>query len=169
VSAAGLPSFEQVLELPVLLEREVPAEFIDINGHMNIGHYLQAGAASADVLCRQIGIDDDYRADRRLGVFTAEHHIQYFSEMRERTAFSAHTVLVDRSAKAAHMLSFILDRTNQRLSCLLEIMLINVDMDSRRPTEFPPDVAVAMDDAVAVTSYLDWPLPLSGSMAIRKS
>jgi acyl-CoA thioester hydrolase len=163
-----LPSCHQVLELPVLLEGEVTPDFIDVNGHMNIRHYLDAGAQGADVMCRQIGIDDAYRAERRLGVFTAEHHIRYFTEMHEGGKFSVHTAYVERSAKAGHLLSFVLDRDAEVLSCTVEIILVGVGMDTRRPADFPPDVAARMDELIHASGQLDWPLPLSGAMGIRR-
>jgi acyl-CoA thioester hydrolase len=169
MSANALPSYDQVLELPTLLEGQVRPDFIDLNGHMNIRHYLDAGALSADYLCRQIGIDDAYRAERRLGVFTAEHHIRYFTEMHKGGKFTVHTTLVDRSARAAHLLSLILDRDAEVLSCTVEILLVGVGMDTRRPEPFAEDVAVRMDAVIREGAGLSWRLPLSGAMGIRRS
>lgn len=168
MSAAALPSYDQVLDLPALLAGEVTPDFIDLNGHMNIRHYLDAGAMAADVVCRRIGIDDDYRTERRLGVFTAEHHIRYFTEMHEGGKFTVHTALVDRSARAAHMLSLIVDRDAEVLSCTVEILLVGVGMDTRRPAEFAPDVAGRMDELIQEGTQLSWTLPLSGAMGIRR-
>lgn len=162
------PSYQQVLDLPLILEGQVSSDFIDVNGHMNIRHYLDAGAHGADVVCRQVGIDDDYRAERRLGVFTAEHHIRYFTEMHEGGKFTVHTAFLERSPKAAHLLSFILDRDLEVLSCTVEILLVSVDMDTRRPAEFADDVAARMDELIRASAALDWPLPLSGAMGIRR-
>lgn len=167
MSTAALPSFGQVLDLPVMLEGEVRPDFIDLNGHMNIRHYLDAGAFAADVLCRRIGVDDDYRAQRRLGVFTAEHHIRYFAEMREGGRFTVHTVVVARAAKVAHLLSLILDHEAQTLACSVEIILVGVDMDTRRPADFPADIAARIDAQIEQSARLAWPLPLSGAMGIR--
>jgi acyl-CoA thioester hydrolase len=167
MSTTALPSYDEVRELPALLEGEVTPDFIDLTGHMNIRHYLDAGALSADHLCRQIGIDDAYRAERRLGVFTAEHHIRYFTEMHEGGKFSVHTTLVDRSARAAHLLSLILDRDAEVLSCTVEILLVSVGMDTRRPAAFSDDVSSRMDQRIREGSGLSWSLPLSGAMGIR--
>jgi acyl-CoA thioester hydrolase len=169
MSTAALPTYTEVLQLPALVTAEVTTDFIDLNGHMNIRHYLDAGAYSADVICRQVGIDDDYRAKRRLGVFTVEHHIRYFSEMHEGDRFSVHTLLVDRSDKAAHLLSLILDTAAEKLACTVEIMLVGVDMDTRRPAEFPADVGAALDQQLAVSSRLTWRPPVSGAMGIRRT
>lgn len=168
MSAPELPSYEQVLELPALLEGSVDPGFIDVNGHMNIRHYLDYGATSADVVLRQVGIDDGYRAVRRLGVFTAEHHIRYFTELHEGEKFSVHTRFLERSGKAGHLLACILDRTHEALACTLEIVLVHVDMDTRRPVEFPADIVAGLDALIVASQQIEWPPPLSGSMGIRR-
>lgn len=144
-------------------------DFIDVNGHMNIRHYLDYGAQSADVICRDIGIDDDYRSQRRMGVFTAEHHIRYFSEMHRDDEFSVHSLWVDRSDKTGHVVALILDRTNDVLACTVEIVLVHVGMDTRRPLPFPADVAEGADRWIAAARSVTWTVPLSGSMGIRRS
>lgn len=167
MSALELPSYEQVLEVPALVDGLVDPDFIDVNGHMNIRHYLDYGAQSADVICREIGIDDDYRASRRMGVFTAEHHIRYFGEMHEGEKLSVHPRFLERSSKVGHLIACILDRTHEVLACTLEIVLVHVDMDTRRPVDFPGDIAAGIDRWVAESHRIGWPPPLSGNMGIR--
>ena len=48
-----LPTYDDVLTLPALMEGSVTSDFIDVNGHMNIRHYLDYGATSADVIIRR--------------------------------------------------------------------------------------------------------------------
>lgn len=167
MSKPELPSYQQVLEIEELLTGTVSPDFIDVNGHMNIRHYLDYGATSADVIIRRAGIDDDYRATRRMGVFTAEHHIRYFSEMHEGGRFSVHTLFLGRSAKAGHLIAFILDREREVLTCTVEIVLVHVGMDTRRPMDFPDDIAAAIDEWVAKSEKVTWPIPLSGAMGLR--
>ena len=38
-----LPTYEQILKLPAQFDQTVPEEFIDENGHMNIGDYFRRG------------------------------------------------------------------------------------------------------------------------------
>ncbi len=164
--SAPLPSYDEVLELPALVEATVSPEFIDLNGHMNIRHYLDHGAHGADVLIRAAGIDDAYRAERRLGVFTAEHHIRYFSEMHAGDKFSVHALLLARSARAGHLLALILDRVTEKVACTVEITLVHVSLETRRPEPFPPDVAARLDEWVE-RSAVGWPIPTCGAMGIR--
>ena len=74
---------KQIAELPNPLQRSVNADLVEMNGHMNVPHYLDFGSSGADLLVRQVGIYDAYRAQRQLGVFTAEHHLRYYNELCE--------------------------------------------------------------------------------------
>lgn len=161
------PSQDQVSELPALLEGQVLPAWIDVNGHMNIRYYLDTCAGSADLVCRDVGIDDDYRADRRLGVFTAEHHIRYTGELHEGEQFSVHARVVDVSQKGAHLMTFLLDRTHDVLACTVEIVLLHVSMDTRRPHPFPDDVVAGLAGWQAAQSSLDWESPVCGAMGLR--
>lgn len=163
-----LPTFDQVMDLPALMEGTVMPDFIDVNGHMNIRHYLEYGAKCADVTCRDIGIDDAYRAERRMGVFTVEHHLRYYRELHEGEKFSAHTRVLERSDKAVHLMSLLLDRTHERLSNTLEIVLVHVDMDSRRTQVMPGDVAAGWDRHIGRSAAFDWVAPVCGAMGVRR-
>lgn len=167
MSTPPLPSYAQVLELDTLVKGVVRPDFIDVNGHMNIRHYLDYCAHGADAVCRRIGIDDEYRAERRMGVFTAEHHIRYVSEMHEGEELSTHTLLLGRSGKAWHLMAFLLNRTQQTLACTVEIVLVHVGMDSRRSIDFPEDIAADADSWIKQADEVEWPIPLCGAMGIR--
>jgi len=167
-SAIAMPTLDQILAMPALVEGTITPDFIDANGHMNIRYYLDAGAESADRLCRRVGIDDAYRGERRMGVFTVEHHLRYLAEMREGGEFSVHTRALERSDKAAHLLAFIVDRTGGRLACTMEIVLVHVGMDTRRPTPFPADVAAGWDELTFESDGVDWPAPVCGAMGVRR-
>lgn len=162
------PTYAEVRTVPPVLEGRVASGYIDANGHMNVRHYLDYGAHGADVICRDAGVDDDYRNGRRMGVFTAEHHIRYFSEMHENDPFSVHTLFLERSSRAGHLMSFILDERRSVLSCTVEITIVHVDLDTRRPVPFPDDVALRFDAWVKVAQGVRWPIPLSGAMGLRR-
>lgn len=40
-------------------------------------------------------------------------------------------------------------------------------MDTRRPADFPADIAARIDAQIEQSARLAWPLPLSGAMGIR--
>ncbi|MFP1153652.1 thioesterase family protein [Mycobacterium sherrisii] len=143
-------------------------DLIDGNGHMNVLHYLDFGSAAADALVRQIGIDDAYRVDRQLGVFTVEHHLRYYSELIEHDIVDVYARVLERSPKVVHLMSFTVDRRRERLSGTLEIVLVHVDLARRRPVAMPTDIAAGFDEHIAHSSALGWPAPVCGAMGVRR-
>jgi acyl-CoA thioester hydrolase len=165
----SLPTAEQVRQLPALLKATVDPEWIDVNGHMNVRHYLELCAQGTSIVCYdQVGIDDDYRAERRMGVFTAEHHLSYFSELHLGEELSVHVRTLERSDKVVHMLGLLVDDTHDRLANTLEVTLVHVDMDARSAVPIPDDIAAGFDREIAVSEALDWAAPVSGAMGVRR-
>lgn len=156
------------MQVPSLVEARVEPEFIDFNGHMNIRHYLDHCAGSAELLCRAVGIDETYRRDRRMGVFTAEHHLRYLSELQAGDSFSVHTRVLDRSDKVGHLMAFLVDRSRRRLSFTAEMVIVHVGMDDRRPRPFPDDVAAGWDQLIRESRALRWEAPVCGAMGVRR-
>ncbi|WP_280436331.1 thioesterase family protein [Nocardia carnea] len=164
----GIPTAQQIREIPAALSAAVTAHEIDDNGHMNVVHYLDLSSQGADVLMRELGVNESYRAQRRLGVFTAEHHLVYYSELRERDPFTVHVRVLERSDKAIHLMTFLVDDKRDVLSNTLEIMLVHVDLDKRRASPVPDNLAAALDRKVAAGNALTWPAPVCGSLRIRR-
>ncbi|MEV3964408.1 thioesterase family protein [Nocardia sp. NPDC050193] len=166
--AQGIPTAQQIREIPPALSAAVTGREIDDNGHMNVVHYLDLGSQAADVLMRELGVDENYRRERRLGVFTAEHHLVYYSELREGDPFSVHVQVLERSDKAMHLMTFLVDDKSDKLSNTLEIMLVHVDLALRRASPLPDDLAAALDRRIAASRALSWPAPTCGSLRIRR-
>lgn len=162
------PAFEQVMQLPALVEAPVRPEFIDVNGHMNVRHYLELNADGTTVVCEEVGIDDAYRAERGMGVFTSEHHLRYHSELHLGEELSVHPVVLDRSEKVVHMMTYLLDRTHRRLSNTLELVLVHVDLGTRRPVPMPGEIAAGFDRFIAEGDALSWRAPVCGVMGVRR-
>lgn len=168
IVSISIPNYDQVTELPAQIDHDVPPEFIDENGHMNIGRYLELGGAALWRRCHtDLGMGVKHLRERGLSTFTAEHHLTYLSEMLEGERVSVHVRLIERTDKALHAVSLIVNQSQQRLACVVEAMLIHIDMGPRRPTPFPSDVVELLDIALK-TDNLAWPAPLSGSMGVRR-
>lgn len=163
-----VPTYEQVDQLPRHLDLTVPAEFIDENGHMNIGRYLELGGRALWQRCqRELGMRGDYIEERGLSTFTAEHHLTYHAELLEGADVSVRVRLVARSAKVLHSVCLIVDETNRRLACTMETTVVHVDMSERRPIDFPDDIAALIDAGLAADDR-PWPAPLCGAMGVRR-
>jgi len=155
--SADLPTYAQVAALPPLVSTVVPTDAIDVNGHMTITRYFARGVEATDLVCRAVGIDDDYRDARGMSYFTAEHRVRYLAELRLGEAFTVHARAVARAEKAAHLSVFLLNRARSQVSFAMEVLIIHVDLAQRRATPFPDDVAGRLDALIATTDPTGWP------------
>jgi len=162
-----MPTVEQVSEIPTTTAMAVPKDFLDENEHMNIAHYLTLGARGIGARCDAIGLGQSYIDVQRRTIFTAEHHIGYYAELLLGQDLTVHVRLLERSTKAIHAMAFLVNRSTDALACTLEVTLVHVGMDTRRPEDFPSDIALRIDEAIKVDDYV-WPAPVSGVMGVRR-
>lgn len=151
--AAALPDFEVVAALPSYFAQEVPSEYVDMNGHMNITHYFSLGAWGPWKRMAELGMPEDYMVTGQ-SFFTASHHISYLSELREGERFAVHAAFVDRTDKAVHSVGLVLDHTNRKVACVMEICHVHVSMETRRATSIPDWLAAPIDAEIATTPWV---------------
>ncbi|MFC7496756.1 MULTISPECIES: thioesterase family protein [unclassified Nocardioides] len=163
----GHPTYDELAALPAYSAQAVPAAFEDINGHLNIRHYVGISSEGLDESLADVGIPQNWPSIAGQGVFSAEHHMTYLSELRTGDRISVRVRMAGRSARAAHAVVYLLDDTHQRVSYVMEEIFLHIDMESRRTAEWPDDVAAALDKRIAEQSDLPWQPALSGSMALR--
>ena len=161
------PTYDQLSALPGFCRQVVPAPFEDLNGHLNVRHYLGIASEGLDESLVDVGILPSWPRTHRQAVFSAEHHLTYLHELRTGDRLSVRVVLVGRAARAVHAVVYLLDETHQRLSYVMEEIFLHVDMDERRTSPWPDDVAEALDARIAEHRALGWEPQLSGSMALR--
>lgn len=164
----ALPTYKQVLDLPAVITRTVPEEFLDENDHMNIGRYLEVASDALQESTNAVGLGSTYITERNLSSFTAEHHLRYFSELRLGDRFSAHVRLLERSDKALHSITFLVDHAHEALSFTCEATLVHIDLATRRPTPYPDDIAAGIDALIAEQGAVAWPAPVCGAMGVRR-
>ncbi|MCW2756731.1 MAG: 3-hydroxybutyryl-CoA dehydratase [Nocardioidaceae bacterium] len=148
------PTYAQALELPLMVDKVVVDDQIDQNGHMNITYYFWGGSLAAWDLTKTTGATDTYIADRGFSFFTVGHHISYLSELRLGDRYTVHAGWVERTDKAAHVLTVVVDRERERIACLMECTFVHVSMETRRAASIPDDIAASIDEQVAAAPWL---------------
>lgn len=161
------PTYEQLSALPAFSEQVVPQGFEDINGHLNIRHYVGIASEGLDESLVDLGIPIQWPNIAGQAVFTAEHHMTYPHELRTGDQLSVRVRLVGRSERAAHVLVYLLDETHQRVSFVMEEICLHVDLETRKTSPWPEDVAKLLDEKVAEHEALPFPAELSGAMKLR--
>lgn len=148
------PSYAQSLTLPLVHSQSVPQEWIDENGHMNIGHYFSLGSRGTWRNLQAAGMGEDYIETRGFSFFTVAHHVEYLSELRLGQPLEVRAGIVERNEKVARSLSTILDPESERVACVLEVKVVHIDMGSRRVVAMPEDMAAGIDADVATHPWL---------------
>ncbi|MFC9978459.1 thioesterase family protein [Gordonia sp. NPDC127522] len=164
----SFPNADDVVQVKVWHSGVVPPEHVDANDHLNIVGYLQIAADGFARSGADVGIDADYLRERRLSTFVAEHHITYLAELQAGERFSVHIRFLSRSDKVYHAMAFVLAADRNVLAATCEATVVHVSLKSRRPQEFPADVAAAIDLEVDRSENLPWPAPVCGAMGIRR-
>lgn len=160
-----VPSVEHVRMLETLVEYVVPPEWQDINGHVNVRHYLDLYNIAGDAVFAQMGVDDDYFLKERRGFFDLEHHIWYLAELHVGDRVSVHTRYVARSSKRYQGLLFVVNVTRPAVACVLEFVSTGANLETRRTDDFAPHVTARLDELIEEHSRLPWPAPLCGAIS----
>lgn len=163
-----LPSVDEVDEIPLACRAVAGPEWEDGNGHVNVAHFYGFHLRAAEEALLRIGIDEEYRSSRRLGVFSMEQHLRFHHEVRVGEEISAHVRWLDRGDKVFHGISVIVNRSAGRIANTLEVLEGHVDLVGRRAAPFPEDIARVIDAEVAAHRALAWQVPLSGAIGVRR-
>lgn len=160
-----VPTLRDLDDLPPLLERTVPAEWEDLNGHVNVRHYLALYDQAGWPMMSWLGVDERHFREERRGFVDLEHHIWYLAEMHVGDAVTVHARFLARSAKRFHGAMFIANRSRHSVASAFEYVSTAADLEARRSAPLPADVAAKLDELIAAHSRLTWPAPLCGSIS----
>jgi acyl-CoA thioester hydrolase len=160
-----MPTAAQVCELPTLMEKVIPAAWQDLNGHVNVRHYLELYDAASWPMLAALGVDERLFLEQRQGLFDLEHHLWYLDELHVGDIVTVHSRLLGRTAKRYHGVMFIVNRTGGRLSSAFEYVSSGADLAARRTAPLPAVLAAHLDRMIAEDARLSWPAPVCGVMS----
>jgi acyl-CoA thioester hydrolase len=163
-----LPSYDEVAALPRLTQVVVPAEMGDANGHLNVRHHVALHDDGGWLHMAAFGFDPAAIEARRLNFFDLEHHIRYLDEVHVGDTVSTRYRTLGRTAKAVHLMSFLLDDSRRTLASTIEIVTVHVDLDTRRTVAIDPADAARLDARIEADGALPWPAPTSGVLGLRR-
>jgi acyl-CoA thioester hydrolase len=158
------PSIEQLRELPLQLGIEIPREWEDRNGHVNVQFYLTLYELGGWVVLEELGVDEDWFNRHQVSQFDLEHHLNYRAELKVGDQVSTYSRVLGRGEKRFHGMYFIVNETRQMLAATLEYVTAGVDMKTRRSAPFREDLASGLDRIIEKHKGLSWDAPVCGSM-----
>jgi len=154
------------LSAPLLtIDRAVPLDWTDYNGHMNEMRYLQAFGDASDRLMLMLGVDADYLAAGH-SYFTAESHIRHLDEAQAGQRITITTQVMLGEGRKLHL--FHRMWAGGRLLATGEHMLIHVSLATRKAISPGPALATRVARVAAAHAGLARPDGAGASVAARQ-
>src|SRR5438876_311238 len=110
----------------------VRPEWIDGNGHMNVGYYLVVFDYATDEFLSWVGLDARHRREHRVTTFCLEAHVSYHREVRSADPLRFTTLLLGHDAKRLHYVHAMYHATGGHLAATNELMSLHVSEATRR-------------------------------------
>jgi carnitine 3-dehydrogenase len=148
----------------VTVDRAVPLDWTDYNGHMNEARYLQAFGDATDRLMMLIGCDADYIATGG-SYFTAETHIRHLDEVHAGAVIRIETQVLAGAGKKMHLFHRMF--AGDRELATGEHMLIHVSLETRRASEPAPKLAATLKKIADAHAALPTPEGAGKAVGVR--
>lgn len=127
-------------EAPLRQYRDVVTpDFIDYNGHMNVGYYVVLFDRATDVMLDAIGLGAAYAERTNRSTFAVEAHVTYQRELVEGDPIAVETQILDHDAKRIHYFHRMLHAEEGYVAATLEQLSLHIDLDARRSVEMGPE------------------------------
>ena len=143
-------------------------EWIDWNGHMNVGYYVVAFDKATDTLCQQFAVGWEYTRDRIGMTFVLEAHVTYDREVKQGDPLRITTQILDHDAKRVHYIHAMYHATEGYLAATNELMLMNIDYETRRSAPWPDYAMERLDRIAAAHKLLPVPAQAGRLIGIKK-
>lgn len=120
--------------------QRVEEQWIDYNGHFNMAYYNVIFDRAADDLFAAVGLNADYVRERNCSFFTLECHNTYVRELHAGDEVRVESQFLDHDAKRVHYAQQMYHASQGWLACVVEIIVMHIDLGQRKSAPFPPDI-----------------------------
>ena len=123
----------------------VRPDWIDHNGHLNVGYYAVVFDFATDEWLDFLGLDAAHRAAERVTTFTLEAHFTYQREVVEGDRLRFTTQLLGYDEKRIHYVHRMYREADGTLSATNELMSLHVSLETRRAAPMAPAVLECLE------------------------
>ena len=135
----------------------VRPEWIDDNGHFNMGYYVVAFDRATDTWLDHIGLSAGERERSGVTTFTLESHVNYLRELREAAPLRFTTRLLAYDQKRIHYIHEMFHATDGFLAATNELMSLHVSLATRRAAPMSADVLARLAEVLSLHETLPVP------------
>ena len=115
----------------------VQPEWIDYNGHMNVGYYHVAFDLAAEDFFQFLGFTPQFRQRNHATTFALESHLNFLREVKQGDALRFEARLLDFDAKRVHFYQEMFHAAEGYLAASCESLSAHVDQKVRRTAPMP--------------------------------
>jgi carnitine 3-dehydrogenase len=164
IPVAGPGSLDGDRPAPLTLySREIPADWLDYNGHVTESRYLDLLGEATDALLRYIGVDAAYLGSGA-SYYTVETHISHLSQLYAGDRVQAATQVLGSDDKRLHLFHVITRVGEDSPVATGEHMLVHVDAVAGRAASVRDGVRDRVEALAA--AHADLPRPVRAGRRI---
>jgi acyl-CoA thioester hydrolase len=145
----------------------VRSEWIDRNGHMNMGYYVVVFDFATDAWLDYIGLDTEHRRSRKIATFTLESHVTYAREVTGGDELRFATRLLDFNAKRIHYFHEMYQAREGYLAATNELMSLHVSQETRRSASMAPEILERLAEIRSAHGALPTPPQVGRVMGLK--
>jgi acyl-CoA thioester hydrolase len=155
---------------PVEIPRQpVRPEWIDYNGHMNVGYYGIAFDMASDILLsRHLGVGIEHVEVSGQGPYVLQSHQHYLNELKQGEDFCVRFRLIDHDTRRLHLFGDMVSVESGNICATQEIMVMNVDHQTRRSADYPDWAIRRFAQMKSDHAGLERPPQIGSEMGIRR-
>ncbi len=135
----------------------VKPDWIDYNGHMNVGYYHVVFDLAAEAFIEWVGLDKRFRAANNGTTFALESHLHFLREIHEGSPMRFETRLLDFDYKRYHYYMEMFHEQDGYLAASYESVSAWVDSDTRKTAPMPDALVARLTDIKAAHDQLPRP------------
>lgn len=168
LQAAQAPDAQDYSRPLELAGMRVLPEYIDANGHMNVGYYNVIFDRALDEFFKPFDLDWSYVQRTNLSTFVLETHVCYLQEVVEDDDLRFTFQLLGHDAKRIHYFMEMHHAAKGYLAATSEQVLVHVDLATRRSCPFPAEHQALFARMMAGHGKLPPPAQAGRSIGLAK-
>lgn len=120
----------------VVFEGPVSSDWIDYNGHMNDACYVVVFSQAIDEFMRLIGLDEAFREQHNVSVYTLQSMVHYLQEVSEGEPLRVEVQLLESDNKKLRVFFTMYQADSHAQLAAMESLLLHMDMKNHRAAPF---------------------------------
>lgn len=146
----------------------VKKEWIDYNGHLNVGYYHVAFDLAVESFFNWLGFTEEFRQANSSSTFALETHLNFLREVSEGDELRFESRLIDYDHKRFHFYQEMFHVGEGYLAASHESLGAYIDMTKRKTAAMPAEITDKLERVLNAHKSLEQPWQLGHTISVRK-